>query len=95
MFRAIWKDNLLAESEKVEEVEGDVFFPPDSVKNELLRKSEDGIGGGWKGQGVCYHIVIGDDCYPNGAFSFPEPKPSAYLFDGYIAFGNEVSIEKG
>ena len=94
MVKAIWKGHVLAESDLTQEVDGRVYFPPDSVTEGILEKVDDQVViGGWKGEGVCYHVTVGGDFYIKGAISFPNPKPSAYTFDGFITFGDEVQIQ--
>ncbi len=92
MYKACWQGVVIAESKKVERVEGETFFPPGSVRTELLKPGAQNIHGGWKGIGRQFHLVVNDHFLRNAASSFPAPKPSAYAFANFYAFSKEVEI---
>ncbi|MCB0320152.1 MAG: DUF427 domain-containing protein, partial [Bdellovibrionales bacterium] len=71
---------------------GLIFFPPSGIHLECLIPSEQTFDGGWKGVGNLYHINIPDDFLLNAVVSFPRPKPSAYVFEGYFAFLKDVHL---
>jgi len=93
-MKAIWKGTILAESETVEEVEGNIYFPPESVKKEYLKNSPTTYTCPWKGDAIYFSIQVGDDEYKDGAWSYPEPKEAAKQIKEHVAFDKEVEIVK-
>ncbi len=91
-MKAVWNDLVLAESDVVEVVDGRTYFPPQSVAMDFLSKSNVEVGGGWKGMGIQYHLIGNGGFCRHGAVSFPAPKPTAYSFDGYFCFCDEVTL---
>ena len=99
MAKAIWNQAVIAESNKFEEVEGNVYFPPDSVKWDYLKPGDRQYTCPWKGKAAYYDIVVGDQVKKNAAWNYPEPKEAAQYIKGYVAFetgffGGEVKVER-
>ena len=95
MAKAIWTESILAESEKYEMVEGNVYFPSESVKWDYLKPGDRQYTCPWKGKSAYYDIVMGDKVKENAAWSYPDPKPAAKQITGHVAFdqGQGVQIE--
>ena len=95
MAKAIWNGTVLAESDDYEIVEGNVYFPPKSVKNEYLHDSGTDYECPWKGHADYYDIIVGDKVNVDAAWSYPDPKPAAKQTKEHIAFerGKGVLIE--
>jgi len=93
MAKAIWKDQIIAESETVEVIEGNLYFPPESVNRAFLESSEKRTHCPWKGEAHYYHIVVGNDCNVDAAWFYPEAKPAASRIKGYVAFWRGVTVE--
>jgi uncharacterized protein (DUF427 family) len=96
MAKAIWNGTVLAESDDYETVEGNVYFPPESVKKEYIQDSGKDYECPWKGHADYYNIVVGDKVNADAAWSYPDPKPAAKQIKKHVAFdrGKGVSIEK-
>jgi uncharacterized protein (DUF427 family) len=94
MARAIWKDTILAESDAIQLVEGNVYFPPGSVKREYFTESQTQSTCPWKGQARYYHINVNDEKNPDAAWTYPEPKKAASHIKGHFAFWKGVKVEK-
>src|SRR5687768_13521141 len=76
MPKAIWNDHVVAETEQFEEVEGNIYFPPEALKRELVRESERTTVCGWKGTASYFDLVDGDQQTPNaGPIPIPSPQP--------------------
>ncbi|MBN1855789.1 MAG: DUF427 domain-containing protein [Dehalococcoidia bacterium] len=87
-------DITLAESAKVVEVEGTRYFPPDSVRKDLLTEGDRQYTCPWKGKSTYWDIHIGDKVYSNAAWSYEQPKPAAKQITRHVAFDRTVvSIE--
>ncbi|HAA85352.1 MAG TPA: hypothetical protein DCE14_03245, partial [Kosmotogaceae bacterium] len=91
-MKAIWKDTVIAESDNTIVVEGNQYFPPDSVKQQYLRKTEHHTTCPWKGEASYYDIVVGRDVNKNAAWYYPEPKKAAENIRGYVAFWHGVKV---
>lgn len=92
MNRAIWKGAVLAESDRVEKVEGNCYFPPHSVKYDYLRLSDTHTVCPWKGTASYYDVVVGDEINIDAAWYYPEPKAAAANIKGYIAFWKDIQV---
>lgn len=93
MTRAVWNGTVIAESLHCEIVEGNHYFPPDSVRREFLRPSEKHSVCGWKGTASYYDVVVDGEVNKDAAWYYPESKPEAKNIEGYISFWRGVTIE--
>jgi uncharacterized protein (DUF427 family) len=93
MAKAIWNGVVLAESDQCEVVEGNQYFPPDSIKSEYFQPSETHTTCGWKGVASYYSIAVDGQINKDAAWYYPEPKEAAKNIKGYIAFWRGVKVE--
>lgn len=93
MPRAIWNGAILAESDQCVVVEGNQYFPPDSIKCEYFQDSNTHTTCGWKGVASYYNIVVDNQVNKDAAWYYPEPKDAAKNIEGYIAFWRGVKVE--
>lgn len=93
MAKAVWNGVVLAESDDCEIVEGNHYFPPESVKREYLRPSETHTVCPWKGTASYHTVEVAGQRNPDAAWFYPETKPEADNIRGRIAFWNGVRIE--
>jgi len=94
MARAIWNEEVIAESETFEEVEGNIYFPPRSVRYELLRESATRTRCGWKGEAHYFDVLVNDASNRDAAWFYPDPKPAASRIRDHVAFWRGVRIER-
>lgn len=92
MVRAMWNGALLAESDETKVVEGNRYFPADSVSGEYLADSATTTVCPWKGEAGYYDVVVGDSVNPGAAWYYPRPKPAARAIAGYVAFWKGVDV---
>lgn len=95
MRKAIWNGNVVAESETTEEVEGNTYFPPESVNKEYLKPSETTSTCPWKGEAHYYHVKAGGKVNSDAAWYYPQPKDAARHIKGYVAFWKGVQVTEG
>ena len=93
MPKAIWNGQVLAESDRTEVVEGNQYFPPDSIKQEYFKESSTHTFCPWKGQASYYTIIVDGEENPDAAWYYPETKERANNIKGYIAFWKGVKVE--
>ncbi len=94
MARAIWNGAVLAESDHSEMVEGNVYFPPGSIRPEHFRESETRTVCGWKGVASYYHVEVAGKRNADAAWFYPAPKEAASRIAGYVAFWHGVLVER-
>ena len=92
-MKAIWNGVILAESETTEQVEGNAYFPPDSLKQEHFRHSEHTTVCPWKGTANYYDIDAGGEVNKNAAWYYPETSAKAANIKGYVAFWKGVVVK--
>lgn len=93
MPRAIWNGNVVAESERFETVERNVYFPPDSLRREYFRDSDTTTECPWKGTAHYYTLVVEGAETRDAAWFYPDPKPAARDIKDHVAFGKGVTVE--
>lgn len=92
-MKAIWNDIVLAESDNTVVVEGNHYFPPESLKKEYFKKSDLTSFCGWKGMANYYSVTVGDKTNENCAWYYAEPNDAAKQIKDYVAFWNGVTVE--
>ena len=85
-MRAVVNGTLLAESDDTIVVEGNHYFPPDSVKREYFSDTDLTTGCPWKGTASYYSVTIDGDELTNVAWYYPTPKDEAAEIRDYVAF---------
>lgn len=93
MTKAIWNGALLAESDDTVLVEGNSYFPPESVNYQYLIKSEKRSICPWKGEAHYYHVVVSEQKNEDAAWYYPQPKEKALHLTNYVAFWKGVQVE--
>lgn len=92
-MRATWRDAVLAESDDTIVVEGNHYFPEDSIRREHFRASETHTVCPWKGEASYYDIVVGADSNRDAAWYYPHPKDAAKEIANRVAFWKGVKVE--
>jgi uncharacterized protein (DUF427 family) len=90
--QASWNGAVLAESDQCQVVEGNYYFPPDSLHQEYLQASTTHSVCVWKGLASYYDVVVNGQRNANAAWYYPSPTPLAKKIKGYIAFWQGVEI---
>lgn len=93
MAKAIWNGEVLAESDRGILVEGNIYFPPDSVKKEFLRRSQTEYTCPWKGQAGYYDVVVKGEANRDAAWFYYRPSEVAMVIKDYVAFDTALDIE--
>ena len=93
MTKAIWAGIVLAESDQTIIVEGNHYFPPDSVNREHLEKSNTRTICPWKGEANYYNLVVDEKTHEDAAWYYPEAKKEAEHIQDYVAFWRGVEIQ--
>jgi len=93
MPRAIWNGAVIADTQIFESVEGNVYFPVDTVRREHLTESPTTSVCPWKGTAHYYNVVVDGKENRDAAWYYPEPLPAAKNIAGHVAFWKGVQIE--
>lgn len=92
MAKATWNGAVIAESDRCVEVEGNQYFPSDSVRREYLRASDTHTVCSWKGTASYYDVVVGGKTNKDAAWYYPDPKDAAKQIRDHIAFWRGVTV---
>lgn len=90
--QALWNGKVLAESDNVELVGGNVYFPLDSIHRDFFSESDTHTICSWKGLAHYYTIKVDDRENEDAAWYYPEPKEKARHIAGYVAFWKGVQV---
>lgn len=93
MPKATWNGAVLAESDRCETVEGNQYFPPDSIRREYFRESVTHTTCPWKGVASYYDLVVNGAVNKDAAWYYPQTKPAASNIQGYVAFWHGVKVD--
>ncbi len=93
-MKAIWNQQVIAESGDTVVVEGNHYFPPDSVKREFLQESATTTVCPWKGKANYYKLMVDGQSNPDAAWYYADTKPAADQVRGKIAFWRGVQISE-
>jgi len=94
MAKAIWNDTIIAESDHTEKVEGNHYFPLNTIKKEYFRENQTTSICPWKGTAKYYDVVIDDQVNNAAAWYYPEPKSAAANIKDHVAFWRGVTVEE-
>ena len=91
-MKAIWNNEVVAESNETVVIEGNHYFPPDSLKMEFFKPSKTQTFCPWKGTASYYTLVVNGKENKDAAWVYPEPKDAASKIENYAAFWNGVKV---
>ena len=91
-MEAIWNGAVIAASDDIVTVEGNAYFPPEALNQDLLRPSDHRTSCGWKGEAHYYDVVVDGQVNSNAAWFYPDPKSAAAEIKGRVAFWRGVTV---
>jgi uncharacterized protein (DUF427 family) len=91
-MKAVWQGAIIAESDKTIVVEGNHYFPPESIKRELFHESDTHSRCGWKGTASYYSVKIDGKDNKDCAWFYPEPMEAAKDIKGHVAFWRGIEV---
>ena len=94
MAKAIWNDTVVAESDDVKLVEGNVYFPLDSINKEHFKESDTHTLCPWKGTASYYSLEVNGEVNKDAAWFYPKPKDAAADIKDHVAFWRGVKIDR-
>ena len=91
-MKAIWNEQVIAESDNTVVVENNHYFPKDSIKTGVFKSSDTHSTCPWKGLASYYTLDVDGKQNPDAAWYYPDPKPAAANIKDYVAFWKGVKI---
>lgn len=92
-MKAVWNNQVIAESDETVVVENNHYFPPEAVNQAYLRPSNTHTRCPWKGNASYYNLEVDGKTNEDAAWYYPEPKDAAQNIKGYIAFWKGVVVK--
>lgn len=92
MAKAIWNNQIIAESNETVKVEGNLYFPPDSIRREFFLDSASQTVCPLKGSARYYTIVVDEHENADAAWYYTKPKAGFEKITDYVAFWKGVKI---
>lgn len=89
---ATWNGAVIATSDQTIEVEGNQYFPAESVSKEFLKSSSTHTTCGWKGVASYYTIDVNGATNKDAAWFYPEPKEAAKNIKNHVAFWKGIVV---
>jgi len=91
-MKATWNNTVLAESDDTVVVEGNHYFPAESIHREHFRDSATHTTCPWKGIASYYDVVVNGEINKDAAWYYPKPKDAAKNIEGRVAFWKGVKV---
>jgi len=92
MTKAVWNNQIIATSDQTKEIEGNQYFPKNSISQEFFESTSHSTSCPWKGKASYYTINVDGKQNVNAAWYYPEPLAAASEIKDYIAFWKGVEI---
>ena len=94
MPRAIWNGKVIAESDETEVVEGNHYFPPQTIVKGYFRPSPTRTICPWKGEASYYTLDVDGELNEDAAWFYSHPKEAAEQIRDHVAFWRGVQVEE-
>jgi uncharacterized protein (DUF427 family) len=93
-MKASWNGAVIAESSQTVIIEGNHYFPSDSVNPDVIKPSSTQSVCPWKGTASYYSLDVNGQQNTDAAWSYLEPKDAAKEIKGYMAFWKGVQVSE-
>ena len=93
-MKATWNNVTIAESDKTVVVEGNQYFPPETINRDYFEDSSTHTKCPWKGDASYYNVVVNGQVNKDAAWYYPDPKDAAAEIKNHVAFWRGVKVEE-
>lgn len=93
MLRAVYNGVVVAEAPRTVRIEGNHYFPPESLNRQYFEDSPTRTLCPWKGMASYYNLRVADEISPDVAWTYKRPSPLARRIKDHVAFYGQVSVE--
>lgn len=90
--KAIWNGQVLAESDDIVTIEGNAYFPVDSLNQDFFQDSGTNTVCPWKGTASYYSLSVDGKQNPDAAWYYPAPRDAAKVIKDRVAFWKGVEV---
>jgi len=94
MVKALWNGKEVAVSDECIVLEGNQYFPPESINKEFFKNSDNESFCPWKGTASYFNLEVNGDVNQDAAWYYPAPSEAASAIKDYVAFWRGVEIQK-
>ena len=91
-MKAIWNAKVIAESDRTVVIEGNQYFPPESIKKEFIKSSETHSTCPWKGKASYYSLEVDGKENEDAAWYYPAPSEQPKGIKDHVAFWKGVEV---
>ena len=91
-MKAIWENQILADSNETIIIENNHYFPPSSLNTQFFKKSNTTTVCPWKGTASYYNILVNNKENIDAAWYYPSPKEAASEIINHVAFWHGVEV---
>jgi uncharacterized protein (DUF427 family) len=91
-MRAIWNGEVIAESNNTIIIEGNHYFPPESINKDFFKPSDKLTTCPWKGLAAYYHVEVAGQMNEDAAWYYPAPSALAKGIKDQVAFWHGVEV---
>mgnify|MGYP003651328906 FL=1 len=91
-MKAIWNDQVIAESDNTVVIENNHYFPADSIKKEYFKSSETQSNCPWKGVASYFSLEVDGTVNKDAAWYYPKASHAAKAIEGHVAFWKGVKV---
>ena len=91
-MKAIYNGKVIAESDKTVVIEGNHYFPVNTIKSEYFKSSELHTTCPWKGLASYYTVEVDGEVNEDAAWYYPDPKAAASAIKDHVAFWRGVEV---
>ena len=93
MAKAVWNGEVIAESDDLVRIEGNYYFPKDSIKKEFFSESNTQTVCPWKGTASYFNVEVDGQTNADAAWYYPDPKDPAKEITERVAFWKGVEVK--
>lgn len=91
-MKAIWNEQIIAESDNTIVIEGNHYFPEDSIQKKFYKPSSTHTTCHWKGEASYFTLDVNGKLNPDAAWFYPDPKEAAKQIKNRVAFWKGVQV---
>ncbi len=93
-MKATWQGTTIAESDGTVVVEGNHYFPAESIHREYFSPTDTHTTCGWKGEASYYDVKVNGAVNKDAGWYYPDPKSAAANIKNYVAFWKGVAVQE-
>jgi uncharacterized protein (DUF427 family) len=94
IYQAVWSGTVLAESDDIVELEGNAYFPAESLRQDYFQSSDTTTVCPWKGTAHYLTVTVDGSSNPDAAWTYPKPYPAAEKIRHRVAFWHGVQVRQ-